>query len=186
MKRTILALVLLGTPALLSQNAIAADPAPATVKMNEVRQEIQGFGASGAFRQAAKIMYFPEPQRSEVMDTLFSPTKGAGLSIIRNIIGDSVLTLKRDVQMAGNCGTIEPEEGKWDWSADADQVWLMQEAKKRGCTTFISAAWSSPAWMKTNNSVINGGNLKKDKYRAYAEYLAEYVNGYKKHHDLDI
>src|SRR5512133_3852509 len=54
---------------------------------NRTGQEIDGFGASGAFRQARNLMNFPEPQRSEVLDILFSPTKGAGLSIVRNIVG---------------------------------------------------------------------------------------------------
>ncbi|MCY2931713.1 MAG: NPCBM/NEW2 domain-containing protein [Planctomycetota bacterium] len=168
----------------------AADPVPeAVVKLKALRQEIEGFGGSGSFRQADNLMKLPPADRQEVLDLLFSTTKGAGISIIRNNIGDGGLTAEGKVwgtDTDGPTATIEPKEGQWSWTGDEAQIWLMKEAAQRGCTRFISAAWSPPAWMKTNNSVINGGNLKKDKYRAYAEYLAEYANGYKKNHGIDI
>jgi glucuronoarabinoxylan endo-1,4-beta-xylanase len=169
-----------------SQFATAAD---VTVKLNSARQEIEGFGGSGAFRMAEQLRRLPPKEQQEALDLLFSTTRGAGISIIRNIIGDGGMNEKGtliECEPNGPTGTIEPKEGQWNWTGDEDQIWLMKEAMKRGCTRFISAAWSPPAWMKTNNSVINGGNLKKDKYRAYAEYLAEYVLGYKKHHGIDI
>jgi len=173
---------------LLPQPTEAADPS-ATVKWKTEKQEIDGFGGSGSFRQADNLMKLPPEAQQEVLDLLFSTTKGAGLTILRNNIGDGGLTAEGKTwgkDDDGPIATIEPKEGEWNWTGDEAQIFLMKEAKKRGCATFISAAWSPPAWMKTNNSVINGGNLKKDKYRAYAEYLAEYVNGYKKHHGIDI
>lgn len=141
-------------------------------------QEIDGFGASGAFRMARNLMNFPEPQRSEVLDILFSQEKGAGLSIVRNIVGDGGT-------VGGASPTIEPREGVWDWTVDEDQIWLMKEAEKRGCTRFMSTVWSPPAWMKTNNNVV-GGRLRQDKYLAFAEYLSMYIRGYKEHHGIDL
>ncbi|MCY2931714.1 MAG: NPCBM/NEW2 domain-containing protein [Planctomycetota bacterium] len=163
----------------------AAGAADVTVKWNAPRQEIDGFGGSACFWQADNLMKLPEPARTEVLDLLFSTTKGVGISIIRNNIGDGTPNPDPNA-WAGNPATIEPKEGQWSWTGDEGQVWLMKEAAQRGCTRFMSSAWSPPAWMKTNGSTINGGNLKKDKYRAYAEYLAEYVLGYKKHHGIDI
>jgi len=172
-------------------SARAQAPAAAAVKVawTVAKQRIEGFGGSGAFRQADNLMGFPEPQRTEVLDLLFSTTKGAGLTIVRNCIGDGGTTAEGSTwgsKSDGPIPTIELKPGEWNWTGDEAQVWLMKEAAKRGCTRFISAAWSPPAWMKTNNSVINGGNLRKDKYRAYAEYLAAYVKGYKQHHGIDI
>ena len=149
-----------------------------TIDWNKTAQEIDGFGASGAFHMARNLMNFPEPQRSEVLDILFSPTKGAGLSIVRNIVGDGAT-------VGGGSPSIEPEEGVWSWSGDEDQIWLMQEAGKRGCTRYMSTVWSPPAWMKTNNSPV-GGSLRPDKYLAFAEYLSMYIRGYKEHFGIDI
>ena len=154
-----------------------------TVDWEDERQVIEGFGGSGAFHQAANLMTFPARDQELILDLLFSQEKGVGLSIVRNIIGDGG---DWGEKIDGPTPSIEPEEGVWNWSGDEDQIWLMQEARRRGCTRFISTAWSPPAWMKTNNSVINGGKLRPDKYQAFAEYLAKYVKGYKEHHGLDL
>ena len=153
-----------------------------TVDWNRTAQEIDGFGASGAFHMAANLMKFPEPQRSEVLDALFSTTKGAGLSIVRNFVGDGG---SWGSEINGPSPSIEPEEGVWNWTGDEDEIWLMREAAKRGCPRNMSTVWSPPAWMKTNNNVI-GGHLRPDKYLAFAEYLSMYVRGYKENHNLDI
>ena len=154
-----------------------------TVNWNEERQVIQGFGGSGAFHQAANLMTFSEREQEIILDLLFSQERGIGLSIVRNIIGDGG---DWGEEIDGPTPTIEPEEGVWNWSGDEDQIWLMKEAERRGCTRFVSTVWSPPAWMKTNNSVIKGGELRPDKYQAFAEYLANYVRGYKEHHGLEI
>jgi glucuronoarabinoxylan endo-1,4-beta-xylanase len=154
----------------------------ATVDWGRNAQEIDGFGASGAFHMAADLMDFPEPQRTQILDLLFSQTKGAGLSVVRNFVGDGG---SWGSKTNGPSPSIEPQEGVWSWTGDEDEIWLMKEAGKRGCTRYVSTVWSPPAWMKTNNSVI-GGHLRPDKYQAFAEYLSMYVRGYKEHHGIDI
>lgn len=173
-------LVLIGiTVSNLSVNAIST----CTLDWNDQKQVIDGFGGSGAFHQAANLMAFPEKERAKILDLLFSQNDGIGLSIVRNIIGDGGDWGKA---IDGATPSIEPKEGSWNWTGDEDQIWLMNEAKKRGCSKFVSTVWSPPAWMKTNNSVINGGELRQDKYQAFADYLASYVRGYKEHHHIDI
>lgn len=159
-----------------------------TIKWNSLQQNIDGFGGSEAFGKAANIMNLKEPVRTQILDLIFSKEKGIGVSILRNIIGD-----------ANNSNyIIEPEKGKFVWedanwetkkaNFDKEQIWLMNEAKKRGVTTFMSTAWSPPSWMKTNNAYegLKTGKLKTECYQDYADYLAEYVLGYKKYFDIDI
>jgi len=153
-----------------------------TVDWTRTAQEIDGFGASAAFHMAGDLMSFPEPQRTEILDILFSQSKGAGLSIVRNFVGDGG---SWGSKTNGPAPSIEPQEGVWNWTGDEDEIWFMREAGKRGCTRYVSTVWSPPAWMKTNNSVI-GGHLRPDKYQAFAEYLSMYVRGYKEHHGIDI
>ncbi|HOJ78884.1 MAG TPA: glycoside hydrolase [Bacillota bacterium] len=164
---------------------IASTEASTTCNLNwdVEKQVIEGFGGSGAFRQAKNLLEYPEKDRNLILDLLFSQEKGIGLSIVRNIIGDGGDWGK---PIDGPSPSIQPQDGVWNWKGDEDQIWLMNEARKRGCTRFVSTAWSPPAWMKTNNSVIKGGELRPDKYQAFAEYLAKYVQGYKEHHNIDI
>lgn len=154
-----------------------------TISWQSAEQTMDGFGASASFHQAFVLQQFPEPQRSQILDLLFSTENGAGLSIVRNDVGEGGNWGK---PTNGPTPTIEPTPGHWQWKGDEDQIWFMREAKKRGCPRNMSTVWSPPAWMKTNNDVCNGGELKPEFYRQYAEYLSAYVRGYKKHHDIDI
>lgn len=171
--------MLTATPLLLG----AAHASGNTIAWDRLEQTMDGFGVSAAFHQAYILQKFPQPQRSEILDLLFSTTKGAGLSIVRNVVGDG-----------GNWGdaangptpSIEPVPGEWNWRGDEDQIWFMQEAGSRGCMRYMSTVWSPPAWMKTNAEVTNGGRLRPEAYRPFAEYLSAYVRGYEKHHGIDI
>jgi glucuronoarabinoxylan endo-1,4-beta-xylanase len=182
-KRMIFLLVLvLLSGSLISANSVIA-VSSCTLDWKNEKQFIDGFGGSGAFHQAANLLGYPEKERNQILDLLFSQTNGIGLSIVRNIIGDDGNWGK---PIDGASPSIEPQEGVWNWSGDEDQIWLINEAKKRGCIRFVSTVWSPPAWMKTNNSVINGGELRQDKYQAFADYLAAYVRGYKEYHNIEI
>lgn len=153
-----------------------------TIHWDRELATMDGFGASAAFHMANNLRSYPEPARSEILDLLFSTEKGAGLSMVRNVVGDGGTW---GTAQNGSTPSIEPAPGQWNWSGDEEQIWLMQEAKARGCSRFISTVWSPPAWMKTNNSVIKG-RLSPDKYQAFAEYLSAYIRGYKQHHGIDI
>lgn len=157
-----------------------------TINWDEVRQEIDGFGASAAFRQADNLKKFPVSTRTEILDLLFSQTDGIGLSMVRNMVGDgSMSEWGNDID--GPIESIEPEMGQWNFGAVDEQIWFMKEAENRGCNRFYSTVWSPPYWMKTNNSCINGGSVKTSSYGDYAEYLYQYVTEYMKNrNDIDI
>lgn len=173
-----------------------AEEAPAVIKVdwNAVKQTIDGFGASGAFHMANNLKgWGTEQTRDEILDLLFSQEKGIGLSWVRNMVGDG--GLKEDGTQWGHAQdgpnpTFWPTENTkcWDESCGFwdDQIWLMNEAKERGVTNFMSSVWSPPAWMKENNSVINGGFLKKEYYQDFAEYISEYLQEYKQRFGIEI
>ena len=39
----------------------------------------------------------------------------------------------------------------------------------------MATPWTAPAWMKTNQGLIDGGNLKTSLYAAYAQYFVQYI-----------
>jgi glucuronoarabinoxylan endo-1,4-beta-xylanase len=149
---------------------------------DHLRQQIDGFGFSEAFHMARAIKNLSEKDQTDLLNLMFSPNGGMGYSILRNEIGEGPLGAgERD----GTVASIEPKPSEWNWTGDEDQIWLMNEAKKRGCTRFISSAWSAPAWMKSNNNTYDG-ELKPSMYQQYADYLAAYALEYKKQFGLDI
>ena len=155
----------------------------AALDLRDERQNIDGFGVCGAFRQAENLYKYPEEMSERVLDLLFSREKGAGFSMVRSIIGDSG---EWGTELDGPSASIEPADGLFDFTGDTDQIWMMREARKRGCEMFTSAVWSPPAWMKTSGSVCNGGRLRSDMYGRFADYLVGYIKGYKEVHGIDI
>ena len=149
---------------------------------DHIRQQIDGFGFSEAFHMARAMKGLAEKDQTDLLNLMFSPNGGMGYSILRNQIGEGPLGAgAKD----GTVASIEPTPNEFNWTGDEDQVWLMNEAKKRGCTRFISSSWSPPAWMKSNNDTYDG-ELKPAMYQQFADYLATYALEYKKRYDLDI
>ena len=163
--------------------ALAVAPKSAgTIFWTRTAQQMDGFGASAAFHMAQNLRNFPDDSRNQMLDLLFSRSRGAGLSVVRNIVGDGG---SWGTPQNGPTLSIEPQEGVWNWTGDEEQIWFMQEAAARGCTRYMSTVWSPPAWMKTNGDVIQGF-LRPDKFQAFADYLSMYVRGYREHHGIDI
>ncbi|MBJ6362862.1 glycoside hydrolase [Paenibacillus sp. GCM10012307] len=181
MKGTLAGLILSST---LSFGSSALAAGNATIKWNTEYQEIDGFGVSGAFHQAYHLQQSSPTVQNEVLDLLFSTTNGVGLSIIRNDIGDGGVW--NDVASWPHA-TIEPTEGNYNTDVlNDDQLWFMNEGKKRGVDRFFSTVWSPPGWMKTNGKVEEGGSLRPDKYQAFADYLTRYIKDYKSKFGIDI
>ncbi|MFC5531448.1 glycoside hydrolase family 30 protein [Cohnella yongneupensis] len=187
MKKTVFsmasALLVFSTLTLGNATTYAAD-GTATVNWNVENQEIDGFGVSGAFHQAYQLQQSNSTVQNQVLDLLFSTTNGAGLSIIRNDVGDSGTW--NDVASWPHT-SIEPTQGNFNTDVlNDDQLWFMNQAKTRGVNRFFSTVWSPPGWMKTNGTVEHGGSLRTDMYQAYADYLARYIKDYKSKFGIDL
>jgi O-glycosyl hydrolase len=168
-----------------AHSAYAADTA--TINGSTTYQTIAGFGASEAFGEASSVMNAPSSVQQQVLDDLYSPTTGAGLTILRNEIS------------ADPGSTIEPNNPGGPNAApnylplsqigqDQGQLWFAQQLKSRyGVTDVYADAWSAPGFMKTNNSTANGGQVcgtpgascsSGDWRQAYANYLVQYAKDY--------
>ncbi|PQE14058.1 glycoside hydrolase family 30 protein [Rutstroemia sp. NJR-2017a BBW] len=161
-------------------NSLSARATTITVNLGEKHQTMDGFGFSEAFGRAANLYNLPSTQRNHALDLLFSPTVGAGFTILRNRIGSG-----------GSGDSIEPTAPsspsatpKYTWDhSEGYQVWLSQQAKTLyNVTRFYANAWSAPGYMKTNGKDTNGGYLcgvtGKNALRAYANFLVQYIKDY--------
>jgi O-glycosyl hydrolase len=150
-------------------------------------QRIAGFGSSEAFGQASVIEDAPAAAQQQALNLLYSPTTGAGLTILRNEVGAD----------PGN--TIEPTApaspsappsyvSLQSIGDDMGQLWLSQTIKADyGVRDIFADAWTAPAYMKTNDSTSNGGTLcgvpdatcaSGDWRQAYANFLVQYAKDY--------
>jgi O-glycosyl hydrolase len=76
---------------------------------------------------------------------------------------------------------FQPEPGKWDWQADANQRWMLRAAVVRGANHVVAFANSPPFWMTVSGSVTgstNGldNNLRSDCEKPFADYIATVVS----------
>jgi O-glycosyl hydrolase len=158
-----------------------------TINGGTAYQTIAGFGASEAFGEAATVMDSSSAVQDQVLNLLYGQSGGAGLTILRNeISADSGDTIE---PTAPASPTATPSYLPLaSVNSDQGQLWFAQQIKARfGVTNVFADAWSAPAFMKTNDSAINGGTLcgvtgatcsSGDWRQAYANYLEQYAADY--------
>ncbi|MCM3717733.1 glycoside hydrolase family 30 protein [Fictibacillus phosphorivorans] len=167
----------------IESNLSASESTVITINEDQTYQEIDGFGAS--FTDSAAFLIhsvLDEKQQTELMEKLFHPEKGIGLSVLRNPMGAS--DYAREMYSYNDL-----PEGETDFSLEhftiahdlEDIVPLVKEALRLNPDIKLMASpWSAPAWMKTSSSMI-GGELKEDCYRVYADYFVKYIQSYGEH-----
>jgi O-glycosyl hydrolase len=148
-------------------------------------QTIDGFGFSDAFGPAQTLENLSSSsEQKQILDLLFSPTTGAGMTILRNLFPSDA---SHTIEPNGPASPTATPTYTWD-NNSWGQVWLAQQAKSYGVTQFYGDAWSAPGFMKTNGTEINGGQLcgspgaatcsTGDWRQAYANYLLQYYKDY--------
>jgi O-glycosyl hydrolase len=167
--------------------ATTAGAPTVTVNGATTYQRITGFGASEAFGQAETLQNQPAAIQQQVLNLLYGTSSGAGLTMLRNeISADQGTTIE---PTAPSSPSAKPAYLPLSAIADdGGQLWWAQTIKHEyGVTEDFADAWSAPAFMKTNDSVDNGGTLcgvpgatcaSGDWRQAYANYLAQYAKDY--------
>lgn len=146
----------------------------------EVRyQKIRGFG--GAFTEAAAHNYamMSSKRKQEIQKAYFSE-KGLNYNLGRLHMNSCDFAL-------GNYTYIEEGDDKlesFDISHDTEEIIpFINEAQKNAANQmeFLMSPWSPPAFMKTNNDMNHGGTLKREYYKAWADYYVKFIQEYAKH-----
>ncbi len=164
----------------------SSSTATVTVNAAEQYQPITGFGVSEGFGQAKTLRSAPASVQTRVLSWLYSPTRGAGLTILRNeISADKGFTIEPRARRSPNAkpsyltlAAVEDDQG---------QLWFAKQIKADYGASVFADAWSAPGFMKTNGSAINGGTVcgvpgasctSGDWRQAYANYLVQYAKDY--------
>ncbi|MHC4527383.1 MAG: hypothetical protein ACYS29_05830, partial [Planctomycetota bacterium] len=136
----------------------------------------EGIGALSAGASSRLLIDYPEPYRSDILDYLFKPKFGASLHHLKVEIGGDVSS--SDGSEPSHARTRdELENPKPEYYQRGYEWWLMVEAKKRNPDTILEGLqWGAPGW-------IGDGELYS---RDNAEFVAAWVKGAKKYHNLDI
>src|SRR6266704_5650650 len=146
-----------------------------TVNDSVKYQQIDGFGASLTDSSAWLLWNkLTEGQRKEAMQMLFSPSKGIGLSVLRQAMGASDFALSdysyddlppgpRPGQATSQSSSQPSDPQLQHFSIDHDRAYiipLLREALALNPNLkIIASPWSPPGWMKTSGSMIQGALL---------------------------
>lgn len=145
-----------------------------------VYQEIEGFGASMTDSAAYLIhQRVPAEKRQQVMEELFDPRKGIGVSFLRNPMGASDLARFHYSYNDLPPGQQDPGLERFTIHHDRQDILplLRMALRIHPRIRVMGSPWSAPGWMKTSGSMI-GGSLRKETYSAYARYFRNYVEAY--------
>jgi O-glycosyl hydrolase len=135
------AVVALGAVLMAAPASSAADPSTVTVDGTSAGRTFDGVGALSAGASSRLLIDYPEPQRSQVLDYLFTPGYGAALQILKvEIGGDTNSTDGAEPSHMRSATEVDCDRG-YEW-------WLMEQAKKRNPAIKLSALeWGTPGWV---------------------------------------
>ncbi|XP_076179507.1 lysosomal acid glucosylceramidase-like [Ptiloglossa arizonensis] len=151
-----------------------------TIDSTKQYQTIYGFG--GAFTDAVGINLdkLSPATRDQVISAYYDPKLGSGYTLGRVPIGSSDFSTRpytyddTEDDITLEHFALAEEDYKY-------KIPYMQKALKFNPETkFLSVAWSSPTWMKTNNRTNGFGFLKKEYYELYCDYLLKFLDEYEK------
>jgi hypothetical protein len=129
-----------------------------------------GIGAASAGASSRLLYDYKEPYRSQILDYLFKPGYGAALQHLKVEIGADVNSTDGAEPSSMRSRDDHDYTRGYEW-------WLMAEARKRNPEIILDTLpWGAPGW------VGNGQLYSQD----MANYVADFLQGARKKHQLDI
>ena len=137
-------------------------------------QTILGFG--GAFTEAAAYTLdrIPGEVRAGVIRDYFSPNEGHGYVMGRTHIHSCDFALENYTYVDDNDGFLN------SFDISRERRWVIPLIRNAADAAgldlnLVASPWSPPAWMKTNESMNQGGRLKPEFRALWAEYYVRYI-----------
>ena len=144
-------------------------------------QQMDGFGGSLTDSTAWLIWNKLNPsQRTTLMQQLFSPSAGIGISFLRQPMGAS------DFSASGNYSYDDMPARQTDpnltnFSVTHDAAYIIPLVKQalsiNPSIKVVALPWSPPAWMKSTGT-MNGGNMNTAYFPSLARYFVDFVQAY--------
>jgi len=152
-----------------------------TVDATTQYQQMDGFGGSLTDSSAWLIWNkLGASQQSSLMQQLFSPSGGIGISFLRQPMGAS------DFSASGNYSYDDMPSGQTDpnltnFSVTHDAAYTIPLIKQALSINpnmkVVALPWSPPAWMKSTGT-MNGGNMNTAYFPSLAQYFVDFVQAY--------
>ncbi len=155
-----------------TESAIFVDP-------SKQFQTFLGIGAALTDASAETFYKLSEENQKIFMEAYYSVDKGIGYTLGRTIIHSCDFSSESYTYI---------EEGDAElktFNIEHDRKYRLPFTKLAiaaagGKLTMYASPWSPPAFMKTNNNMLQGGKLKPEFYQPWANYYAKFIKAYEK------
>ena len=149
------------------------------VNTSRKHQTFVGIGAALTDASAETFYKLKEDQQKLFMQAYYSVDKGIGYSLARTIIHSC------DFSTASYTYIEEGDEALKTFNIDHDKEFRLPFTKLAiaaagGTLKMYASPWSPPAFMKTNNNMLQGGKLKPEFNQSWASYYAKFIKAYEK------
>lgn len=142
-------------------------------------QTFMGIGASLTDASAETFYKLTKENQAKFLEAYYSIDKGIGYSLSRTSIHSSDF---------GSESFTYIEEGDAElktFNIDRDKELRLPFIKSAiaaagGTLKMYVSPWSPPAFMKTNNNMLQGGKLKPEFAASWAKYYAKFIKAYEK------
>ena len=142
-------------------------------------QTILGIGGALTDAAAETFAKLPPARQRELLDAYFDPDKGIGYTLGRTNIHSC------DFSSSSYTYVGEGDRELKSFSVDHDRQFRIPFIKRamtaaRGALTLFCSPWSPPAFMKTNNDMLHGGQLRPEFAQSWATYFARFIKAYER------
>lgn len=144
---------------------------------NKRFQSIEGFG--GALTDAAAETFYklPKEKQEEILTAYFDKKIGIGYSLCRTHINSCDFSSESYAYSEVD-GDVDLAHFSIAHDMDFKIPLIKAALKTAGNLKMFASPWSPPAWMKTNNNMLQGGKLKPEFDQAWANYFAKFFKAY--------
>jgi len=142
-------------------------------------QTLLGIGGAITDASAEVFAKLPAEEQAHLMRAYYDPVDGIGYTLARTTIHSSDFSSGSYTYVAEGDAKLE------SFSIAHDREFRIPLLKRAiaaagGHLTMFASPWSAPAFMKTNGSMLQGGQLKPEFADAWARYYTLFIRAYEK------
>jgi glucosylceramidase len=140
-------------------------------------QSFMGIGGALTDASAETFAKLPKAQQQELLAAYFDPQKGIGYSLARTNIHSCDFSSGSYTYVNDNDASLSSFNVSHD---EQYRIPFIRQAiaAAGGKLRLYVSPWSPPAWMKDNNSLVQGGKLKPEFYQSWANYYVKFIRAY--------
>lgn len=142
-------------------------------------QTVLGIGGAITDASAETFAKMPTKVQKQLLTAYYDKVNGIGYTLARTNIHSC------DFSSASYTYVSDGDKELKTFNIDHDRQFRIPLIKQAiatsgGKLTLFVSPWSPPAWMKDNNSMIQGGKLLPQYRQSWANYFVKFINAYQK------